>query len=136
MPLPRSESPPLPATSGSFKILVVDDNVDALEMLVEALNMLGYEAYPAADVKSALRLALEKRPDLALLDIGLPDMDGYELGQRLRQLPGLDGLRLVALTGYGQTSDRARSHSLGFTAHLVKPVDLNALSALLRGLAS
>jgi hypothetical protein len=115
---------------------VVDDNVDALDMLVEALNMLGHEAYPAADVQSALTVATERRPHVALLDIGLPDMDGHELGQRLRQLPGLDELQLVALTGYGQASDHARSRSLGFSAHLVKPIDLDALSALLRQLAT
>jgi CheY-like chemotaxis protein len=115
---------------------VVDDNADALEMLVEALIMLGYEAHAAPDVSTALRLAQEKRPDVALLDIGLPEMDGYQLGQRLRQLPGLEGLRLVALTGYSQASDRARSRELGFAAHLVKPIDLDALGMLLDGLAS
>jgi CheY-like chemotaxis protein len=98
--------------------------------------MLGYDAHAAPDVPSALRLAQEKRPDVALLDIGLPQMDGYELGQRLRQLPGLDALRLVALTGYGQASDRERSRALGFAAHLVKPIDLDALGTLLNGLAS
>ena len=119
-----------------MNILVVDDNVDALEMLVEALNLLGYQAHPAADVSSALAVAAETRPTVALLDIGLPDMDGHALGQRLRELPGLSGLRLVALTGYGQASDRARSKALGFAAHLVKPIDLNALSALLLELSN
>ncbi len=135
MPPPASESSPRTAATG-MRILVVDDNVDALEMLVEALNMLGHDAYPAANVQSALTSAREKKPDVALLDIGLPEMDGHELGQRLRQLPGLDGLRLVALTGYGQASDRARSRSLGFAAHLVKPIDLDALSALLKELSA
>lgn len=129
---PSRPSPP----SSRINILVVDDNVDALEMLVEALNMLGFEAHPAADVHQALKVAEEKRPNVALLDIGLPGMDGYELGKRLRQLPGLDGLRLVALTGYGQASDKARSSSLGFVAHLVKPIDLDALGALLGNLPS
>lgn len=136
MPPSATESSQRTAVSSGMRILVVDDNVDALEMLVEALNMLGHEAFPAADVQSALSAAREKRPDVALLDIGLPDMDGHELGQRLRQLPGLDGLRLVALTGYGQASDRARSRSLGFAAHLVKPIDLDALNTLLRELSA
>jgi CheY-like chemotaxis protein len=136
MSLSATESSQRAAAASGMRILVVDDNVDALDMLVEALNMLGHEAYPAADVQSALTAAREKRPDVALLDIGLPDMDGHELGQRLRQLPGLDELRLVALTGYGQASDRARSRSLGFAAHLVKPIDLDALNSLLRELSA
>jgi len=132
----QPQSPRAPAASSAINILVVDDNLDALEMLVEALNMLGYEAHPAANVQAALSVAREKRPNVALLDIGLPDMDGYELGKHLRQLPGLDGLRLVALTGYGQASDKARSSSLGFVAHLVKPIDLNALRVLLGELSA
>jgi CheY-like chemotaxis protein len=117
-------------------ILVVDDNVDALEMLTEALNLLGHDAHPAADAEAALALAGTLKPRLALLDIGLPLIDGYELGRRLRALPGLSAIKLVALTGYGQASDRERSRSAGFAAHLVKPVDLDAIDALVNELTS
>jgi CheY-like chemotaxis protein len=81
----------------------------------------------------ALRAAEEFSPELALLDIGLPVMDGYELAERLRGLPGLGGLRLIALTGYGQESDRHKAVAAGFLHHLVKPVDVAALDTLLRG---
>lgn len=136
MTSPPSEPPTPAAARQDMDILVVDDNLDALEMLVEALNVLGYCAYPANDVESALAVAREHRPSLALLDIGLPGMDGYQLGQRLRELPGQEDMKLVALTGYGQASDREKSHSLGFAAHLVKPIDLDRLSALLLELAA
>jgi PAS domain S-box-containing protein len=126
---------PDPRAQRGHRILVVDDNVDALEMLAEALRMLGHEAFTAADPEGALALAPSVGPRLALLDIGLPGMDGYELGRRLRELPGLEALELVALTGYGQTSDRERSRAAGFSAHLVKPVELVAIEKLLANLA-
>ncbi|MET0409933.1 MAG: ATP-binding protein [Polyangiaceae bacterium] len=134
---PTAERPSTPAAPAPrARILVVDDNQDALEMLVEALGILGHEAHGAVDVQSALELAARVRPNLALLDIGLPVMDGYELGRQLKALPGLDGIRLVALTGYGQSSDRDKSTAAGFAAHLVKPVELQAIGALIRDLAS
>jgi CheY-like chemotaxis protein len=111
-----------------------DDNVDALEMLAEALDLLGHEAHAAPDAAAALELAQRVKPQLALLDIGLPAMDGYELGRRMRELPGLEDIKLVALTGYGQASDRERSKTAGFHAHLVKPVDLGAIQELVSGL--
>lgn len=114
-----------------LRMLVVDDNVDALEMLTEALGLLGHDAQAASDVEAALTLAARSAPRIALLDIGLPVIDGYELGRRLRAVPGLAGIKLVALTGYGQASDRERSRAAGFDAHLVKPVDLMAIQALL-----
>jgi PAS domain S-box-containing protein len=118
------------------RILVVDDNVDALEMLVEALRMLGHDAYPAPDAEAALTLAGTLQPRIALLDIGLPIMDGYQLGQKLKALPNLADIQLVALTGYGQASDRERSRDAGFSAHLVKPVDLVAVDTLLNELTA
>jgi CheY-like chemotaxis protein len=117
-----------------LRMLVVDDNVDAVEMLTEALSLLGHDARAASDVEAALTLAAQFIPRIALLDIGLPVIDGYELGRRLRALPGLEGIKLVALTGYGQASDRERSRAAGFDAHLVKPVDLTAIQALLQEL--
>ncbi len=118
----------------ALRVLVVDDNEDAAEMLSEALTELGYSVRSAADGPSALVVAAAFRPHVALLDIGLPVMDGYEVGRRLRTADGQAQLRLVALTGYGQASDKARSREAGFDAHLVKPVDLAMVRRLLEEL--
>jgi signal transduction histidine kinase/CheY-like chemotaxis protein len=122
-PLP-SRSPEAP---GPRRVLLVDDNRDAAEMLAELLTQLGLVVQIAFSPRAALDLAAPFAPEVALLDIGLPEMDGYELGQRLLSIPGLEHLRLIALTGYGQESDRARSLRHGFAEHLVKPVELDAL---------
>ena len=100
-------------------------------MLAEALTGKGHDTRVAHDGPAALRVAAEFTPDVALLDIGLPVMDGYELAAHLRELPGLAGVRLVALTGYGQESDRQRTRDAGFHDHLVKPVDIDAIEATL-----
>jgi len=132
-------SPPAPAiletaaSAESIRILVVDDNEDNAEMLAEALKAKGYQARVAYDAPSALRLAAEFTPGIAFLDIGLPVMDGYELAERLRALPGLAGIRLIALTGYGQESDRQKSKAAGFNHHLVKPVDFKSVQAAITG---
>ncbi len=115
----------------SVRILVVDDSVDAAEMLAAALSARGYETRVAHDAPAALRIAADFRPAIALLDIGLPVMDGYELAACLRGLPELNGVTLIALTGYGQESDRQKTRIAGFQHHLVKPVDLDAIDALL-----
>jgi len=86
----------------------------------------------ASDGMDALRVAAEFRPEAALLDIGLPVMDGYELAGRLRSMPALAGIRLIALTGYGQDRDRAKAHAAGFDHHLVKPVAMDALEVAMR----
>jgi CheY-like chemotaxis protein len=110
-------------------VLLVDDNDDAAEMMAELLREMGHEVTVAHDGPSALAATLVRTPAVALLDIGLPIMDGYELARRLRlQHPTL---RLVALTGYGQESDRLQSLQAGFDVHLVKPVDLPALAEAL-----
>jgi signal transduction histidine kinase len=116
------------------RILVVDDNEDAAELLASALEVMGHTARVAHDGPEALKLAAEFDPDLALLDIGLPVMDGYELARRLQDDPGLRRVPLVAVTGYGQPSDRLRSEAAGFDAHLVKPVDLERVGSLIRQL--
>ncbi len=116
------------------RVLVVDDNEDAAEMLSETLLDLGYVVRIAADGPSALLVAKEFQPQVALLDIGLPEMDGYELGRRLRDAYGATGLRLVALTGFGEAAHKARSREAGFDAHLVKPVDLAKLKQWLQGI--
>jgi CheY-like chemotaxis protein len=107
------------------RVLVVDDNVDAAELLAEALTLSGYDVFVAHDAPRALVIAQEHKPQVALLDIGLPVVDGYELAVKMReQWPEV---RLVALTGYGQPSDRERSKTAGFDEHWVKPVSLQVV---------
>jgi CheY-like chemotaxis protein len=118
-------------------VLVVDDNIDAADLLSEALEGLGYETRTAYDGLSALEAAADFDPDIAVLDIGLPAIDGYEVARRLRGCPPSDKpLRLIALTGYGRDTDRAQSREAGFDAHMVKPINLATLSSALRDLAS
>lgn len=112
------------------RVLVVDDNQHAAELLAAFLSLRGYEVRIAHDGPEALQVAATGRSELALLDIGLPVMDGYELAARLKELPSLGGARFVAVTGYGQPSDRERSQAVGFDHHLVKPVDPAALDTL------
>jgi CheY-like chemotaxis protein/anti-sigma regulatory factor (Ser/Thr protein kinase) len=118
-------------SDAALRILVVDDSVDGAEMLAAALSAKGYKTRVAFDAPSALRIAVEFRPAIAFLDIGLPVMDGYELAARLRGLPELNGIRLFALTGYGQESDRQKTRDAGFDHHFIKPVDLDAIEAVL-----
>ncbi|HEX3481936.1 MAG TPA: ATP-binding protein [Kofleriaceae bacterium] len=120
--------------AGGHRILVVDDNEDAADLLASALEIMGYTARVAHDGPAALKLAAEFDPDLALLDIGLPVMDGYELARRLHDDPGLRRVPLVAVTGYGQPADRQRSEDAGFDAHLVKPIDIERVGSLIRQL--
>jgi CheY-like chemotaxis protein len=111
------------------RILVVDDNQDAAASIAELLMELGHEVRVAYDGPGALRLASTFKPNVCLLDIGLPLMDGYEVAQRLRQSEDLPvGVRMIAITGYGQDADRRRSREAGFNAHVVKPIDLDDLT--------
>jgi CheY-like chemotaxis protein len=119
------------SAAAPLRILLVDDNRDAAEVLGDVLRGFGHEVAVAHDGTSALAIASTFAPDAALLDIGLPGMDGHELAQRLRELLPARPPRLVALTGYGQEGDRERSRAAGFEAHLVKPVDLEAILAFL-----
>jgi CheY-like chemotaxis protein len=123
--------PPLRRRRRAQRILVVDDNQDAAESLAEALSALGHETQVAFDGPEALRCVGDFAPSVALLDIGLPVMDGYELARRLREVDGLQDLLLVAITGYGQDSDRRRSADAGFAHHLVKPVEMERVMALI-----
>jgi CheY-like chemotaxis protein/nitrogen-specific signal transduction histidine kinase len=132
-PAPAADAAP-PGGNGTGRrrrVLVVDDNADAAESLAMLLGLLGYEVRTAHDGPAALREAAAFRPDVALLDIGMPGMSGHDVARRLRQTPGLDGLLLVAMTGWGQDEDRRRSREAGFNHHLVKPVDAAALHQLL-----
>ena len=115
------------------RILVVDDNRSNANSLGVLLRALGQDVEMAYDGPSALELIRRRRPDLVLLDIGLPGMDGYEVVRRCRADDGLRRIVLVAMTGYGKEEDRRRSQEAGFNAHLVKPVDLDDLRALLDG---
>lgn len=130
----RVDAAPLRAGGDGLSVLVVDDNADVLEMMVQVLEVLGHRPHPAADGAAALELAPRVSPALALIDIGLPGIDGYELARRLRDIPGLGPLRIVAVTGYGQLSDRERTKEAGFDAHLVKPVGIDALTDLIADL--
>ncbi|MGE3510185.1 MAG: response regulator, partial [Vicinamibacterales bacterium] len=112
-------------------VLIVDDNIDAAELLAEMLANMGCVVRAVHDGPTALKAAAALRPDVALLDIGLPVMDGYELARRLAHEPGMAGLRLVAVTGYGQRQDRETSAQAGFHAHFVKPIDATQLRDLL-----
>jgi PAS domain S-box-containing protein len=116
------------------RILVVDDNVDAAQSLGILLKMMGHDTALAHDGASALEVAEAYRPDLVLLDIGLPRLNGYEVARRLRQQPGLRDVVLVAVSGWGQEEDRRRGREAGFDFHLTKPVDPVALKKLLASL--
>jgi PAS domain S-box-containing protein len=125
-----SPVPALPAASPSRRILVVDDNVDNAESLSILLEMLGNETHMARDGIEAVEAAAQLRPDVVLLDIGLPGLDGFEVCRRIREQPWGKDTLLVAITGWGQESDRRRSHEAGFDYHLVKPVDPHSIAAL------
>jgi signal transduction histidine kinase/CheY-like chemotaxis protein len=114
------------------RVLVVDDNVDSAEMMVALAENWGHEAFHAVDGRGAVAMAHELRPDVVLLDIGLPGMDGYEVAARLRDDPVTQGARIIAVSGYGQDSDRLKSRAAGCDEHLVKPVDLGSLARFLR----
>jgi len=124
---PSAVVPAAVPSNGSKRVLVVDDNEDIALMISELLSAWGYEARYAHDAITALALAETFEPDAAVLDIGLPVIDGYELAKRFAQHPKLRHTRLVAVTGYGQEEDRKRAHTAGFVEHLVKPVDLDRL---------
>jgi PAS domain S-box-containing protein len=118
-------------TAAPLRVLVVDDNVDAANTLAMLVRAGGHDIQTAHDGHTALRIALECRPDVVLLDIGLPGMDGYEVATRIRKTPALQRLVLIAMTGYGQDTDRQRSQESGFDHHLVKPADFRTVHEIL-----
>jgi len=129
--------PPLPPketaepTGPSLRVLVVEDNVDAAQSLAMLLQVSGHQVRMAHTGPTALEAALDYRPNVVLLDISLPEMDGYEVAKRIRQQPVLHNVVLVAMTGYGRDADRQRSQEVGFNAHLVKPVDFDKVQEIL-----
>ncbi|WP_229505699.1 ATP-binding protein [Massilia genomosp. 1] len=125
---PQSEvSVPAPAPSSRQRVLLIEDNEDGREMMAMMLEAQQYRVDTAIDGVDGLRQAALACPDIALVDIGLPGIDGYEVARRMRADPATSKVRLVALTGYGQDSDRERALGAGFDAHLVKPVDMARL---------
>ncbi len=112
------------------KILVVDDLPDEAELVSGLLERDGHEVRSAHTPSDAIRIAMEFQPDVAFLDIGLPMMDGFQLAAALRALPELRDCRLIAITGYDDADDRRQSANIGFEAHLVKPISMDTLRAL------
>ncbi|MFO1019174.1 MAG: ATP-binding protein [Planctomycetales bacterium] len=127
---PDAENPPV-VSNGKRRVLVVDDNRDAATTLGMLMKALGSEVQTANDGPTALSIMESFRPDLVLLDIGMPQMDGYEVARRIRQRPEFEKIQLAALTGWGQDSDRERTREAGFNHHLVKPAGIQELQGLL-----
>ncbi len=143
--LPACESVPPPAEAASSaitgegraaRVLVVDDHLESAEGMMKLLDQLGHEVRMVHDGPAALELARTFRPEIVLLDIGLPGMDGYEVAARLRSDPRHAGALIVAVSGYGQESDRRLSRESGMDHHLIKPVDIEGLIGLLEGYTS
>jgi len=122
---------PAVALAKRITVLVVDDNEDAASLMADSLERAGYITRVAHDAREAIEAAREVQPAAAILDIGLPVIDGFELAKMLRQEPGLERMCLIALTGYGQAADRERALAAGFDRHLVKPVTVSAVRAVL-----
>jgi CheY-like chemotaxis protein len=127
---PQSDSKPSDVLS-QRRLLVVDDNRDAADSLGLLLKFLGADVQVVYDGPAALEAVETFRPEVAFVDIGMPDMDGHEVARRIHQKPETRDITLIALTGWSQAEDRRRTSSAGFDFHLIKPADLNALQALL-----
>jgi CheY-like chemotaxis protein len=125
---------PGPAGERPLRILVVDDNVDAADSIALLLTIDGFEAHSVHGAMAALDTVVSFKPDVVLLDIGLPVMDGYEVAQRLRSRIPIEQMRIVALSGYGQQADRERATRAGFDDYLVKPIEPTLLTEFLRSL--
>jgi two-component system CheB/CheR fusion protein len=135
---PTKEQQPRPAghrPGGRVKVLVVDDNVDLVEMLSMVVEGAGHHVRKAFDGRSGISAALEYQPDLILLDVGMPDMDGTEVAKELRRHRDVAGARIVALTGWGQAEDRERTADAGFDDHLTKPADPARIQQILEEVA-
>jgi CheY-like chemotaxis protein len=120
-----------PVVSMSRRILIADDLADSVDSLAMLLQMMGHEVWTARDGIEALAAAEEHRPDVVLMDLGMPRMDGYEACRRMREAPWGRELLLVALTGWGQKEDRRRTAEAGFDHHMVKPVEPAGLLQLI-----
>jgi len=125
-----------PVDAGKPTVLLIEDNDDGREMMATMLGTFGYPVLQAGDGLEGVRMACAHMPDVALVDIGLPGIDGYEVARRLRQEAATSGVRLIALTGYGLAEDQRRVLEAGFDTHLVKPVELNTLLDQLAGVTA
>ena len=130
--IPAPENKPTTAATGPLRVVVVEDNDDSRMMMCELLELSGFECRTAATGKVGLEVIREVRPDVALVDIGLPELDGLEVARLVRQEQGSEQLLMIALTGYGQREDREAARRAGFDTHLVKPVNFDALLGILR----
>jgi len=141
--LPRRQAPlqkdvggpqlnPAQASENSIRVLVVDDNQDAAETIAVALSLEGFIVATAFDGTTALAEAARFQPQVVLLDIGMPEMDGYTVARELRAREQSKSIIIIALTGYGQPEDKARARAVGFTDHLTKPVTPDLLSTVLK----
>jgi len=128
-----AEAAPAAQDGRKRRVLLVDDNIDAMEMMAFLLAEMGYDAVTTPDASRIVDMATARRPDVIVLDIGLPGVDGYELARMLKRHPTLGTIRLVAHTGYGSPEDRRKAHEAGFDAHLVKPAELDDLERALQG---
>ena len=128
----RSNASAEPVAPRAARILVIDDNRDVGESLVALLELDGHDARAAHDGETGLELAGELRPDVILLDIGLPGKDGYQIAREIRSLPWGSSVLLIAATGWGEGKDKARAREAGFDFHLTKPVDLDVLARILK----
>ena len=131
-----SKSPVTATTARRFKILVVDDNHDSALSLAMMLSIMGHDTRTAHDGESAVSTAETFLPDVILLDIGLPKLNGYEVAQRIRETSWGTSMYLIAVTGWGQDEDRQRSSEVGLNLHMVKPVEPSALEKVLATLAT
>jgi signal transduction histidine kinase/ActR/RegA family two-component response regulator len=136
VPMPQATQNPLPADRHNGcsrrRVLIIEDNRDAREMFRIMLELSGHEVLEAEEGLSGLELLKSKRPDVAVIDVGLPGLNGYEVARRFREEPGSGGVMLVALTGYGTPEARERSRKSGFDYHLIKPVNGEALEDIMR----
>jgi signal transduction histidine kinase len=131
--LPVASPAPAEGADGErrLRLALVEDNPDIRETMFELLTICGHDVTPAEDGAAGLELILQMHPDVALIDIGLPKLDGYEVAQKVRAADGMADVRLVAMTGFGQEEDRRRALAAGFDAHIVKPPDLDVLLRVL-----
>jgi CheY-like chemotaxis protein len=133
--LPRQELDGVDAMR-SLNILIADDNLDSVESLGMLLRASGYQVELAHDGSEAVETAMRMRPDVVILDIGMPRMNGYDAARRIREQEPNRSALLIAITGWGQDLDRRRSLEAGFDHHLIKPVEAEALDKLLQSFAS
>ena len=132
-PEPPTASPdPLADIAAKLRILVVDDNRDAANSMATLLRTYGHELEVAYDGATAVALAQATQPDVILLDIGLPDTDGYAVARTLRALPWRKPPMLIAVTGWGAPADRERAFDAGFNDHLTKPIDYRSLGSIIK----